>query len=329
MAEWIQPLSSFQVLATEDVDAARAAMASIYGDVRLDPVGRSSSFSMSLNAAPVGPLLITSHQWTEGVDASSPFLDGCFDFCSVLHGAGDVRIGGRAVACTPQRGVVMAPIHPMQTKGTGGMLSLNVKVPSTLAEAHARALTGREISEPLNFEAEMSLQGEIASVWGLVRYLAAELERNPSLLGNPLVMERFADTMLTSFLTNQPNNYSQWLQREALPVEPRYVRLIEEYLEAHCDQPMTARGLAEVAGVSVSALYAGFKRHRGCAPLKFLEEIRLRRVRDALLMGLPGATVKEVGLRWGFSTPSGLSRAYGRRFGETPSETLQRAAKRH
>ena len=47
------------------------------------------------------------------------------------------------------------------------MLSLNVKVPSTLAEAHARALTGREISEPLNFEAEMSLQGEIASVWRL------------------------------------------------------------------------------------------------------------------------------------------------------------------
>jgi AraC-like DNA-binding protein len=45
-------------------------------------------------------------------------------------------------------------------------------------------------------------------------------------------------------------------------------------------------------------------------------------------MGLPGTTVKEVGLRWGFSSPSGLSRAYGRRFGETPSETQRRATRR-
>jgi AraC-like DNA-binding protein len=207
-------------------------------------------------------------------------------------------------------------------------LSLNVKVPSTLAEAQVRALTGREISQPLDFTPPMPLEGEVACTWRLVHHLVAELERNPSLLGNPLVMERYADALLTSFITSQPNNYSQWLRREALPAEPRYVRLIEEYLEAHCDQPITARDLAEIAGVSVSALYAGFKRHRGCAPLKFLEEIRLRRVRDTLLMGLPGTTIKEVGLRWGFNSPSGLSRAYGRRFGESPSETLRRAAKR-
>ena len=222
----------------------------------------------------------------------------------------------------------MSPIHPMETKTPAGLLSLCVKVPRSLAESQVQALTGKDINEPLDFEPSMPLQGELASVWGLVRHFAAELERNPSLLGNPLVMERYADTLLTHFITSQPNNYSPWLRRETLPAEPRYVRLVEEYLEAHCDQPITARDLAEIAGVSMSALYAGFKRHRGCAPLKFLEEIRLHRVRDALLLGLPGTTVKETGLRWGFNNPGRLSRAYGRQFGETPSETLRRAAKR-
>ena len=42
VAKSIQPLSNFQVLATADVDASRAAMASIYGDVTLNPVGRNS-----------------------------------------------------------------------------------------------------------------------------------------------------------------------------------------------------------------------------------------------------------------------------------------------
>jgi AraC-like DNA-binding protein len=327
MTESIQPLSNFKALETDDVDAALATMAGIYGDVTMNPVGRNSPFSLILNAVPLGPLVMTSHQWEAGVNASAPGLDGSFEFGSVVKGRGDVRVGRRTLDCTPEHGFVLAPIHPMDIKTTEG-ISLNVKVSRTVAEAHVRALTGKEIGEPLDFEPEMPLQGEVASVWGLVRHLAAELDRNPRLLSNPLVIARYADTLLTSFITSQPNNYSQWLRREALPAEPRYVRIVEEYLESHCDQPITARDLVEVAGVSMSALYAGFKRHRGCAPLKFLEELRLRRVRDALLTGLPGMTIKDVGLRWGFSSSSGLSRAYGRRFGETPSETLRRAAKR-
>ena len=132
---------------------------SIYGDVTLNPLGRSISFSMCLNAAPVGRLLITSHQWEIGVEAQSPCLDGCFDFCSFLQGTGEVRIGARAIDCTPERGVVMAPIHAMQTKAAAGSRSLNMKVPRTLAEAHVRALTGKEISEPIDFEPRHAAAG--------------------------------------------------------------------------------------------------------------------------------------------------------------------------
>ena len=96
----------------------------------------------------------------------------------------------------------------------------------------------------------MPLQGEVASAWRLVHHVVDELERNPSLLGKPLILERFSEALLTSFLCSQPSNYSQWLRREAPPAEPRYVRLIEEYFEAHCDQPITAGDLAEIAGVS-------------------------------------------------------------------------------
>ena len=39
-------------------------------------------------------------------------------------------------------------------------------------------------------------------------------------------------------------------------------------------------------------------------------------------------TVKEVATRWGFSHLGRFSRDYQRRFGEAPSETLSRGAKR-
>ena len=303
-------------------------MVGIYGDLNLNPLGRSDSFGLRLNAAPLGRLLITSMRWDGGIEAQSPALDGCFDFCAALSGAGEARIGRRAVGFAGYNGVVLSPVHPMHCKNEAALSALNVGIPSDLAETHIRSLTGKDLGEPLDFDPEMRLDGRVASSWRLVHHIIGELERNPSLLSNPLVAERFSETLLTSLLCSQPSNYSEWLQRDALPAEPRYIRLIEEYLEAHCDQPITSRELAGVAGVSVSALYAGFKRHRGCAPLKFLEEIRLRRVRDALLLGSPGTSIKEVGLRWGFSSPSRLSQAYGRRFGETPSETLRRVTKK-
>jgi transcriptional regulator GlxA family with amidase domain len=136
--------------------------------------------------------------------------------------------------------------------------------------------------------------------------------------------ERFSETLLTALLYSQPNNYSQWLHRDPQSAGPRWVRGVEEYLEAHCDQPITARDIAEVAGVSASAIYAGFARHRGYTPLQFLKEIRLRWVRDALLTALPEATVKGVAARWGFNHLGRFSRDYGRRFGESPSTTLRR-----
>jgi AraC-like DNA-binding protein len=290
MTKSTQPLSNFNVLSSQDVDAARAAMAGIYGDLNLNPLGRSDSFGLRLNAAPLGRLLITSMRWDGGIEAQSPALDGCFDFCAALSGAGEARIGRRAVGFAGYNGVVLSPVHPMHCKNEAALSALNVGIPSDLAETHIRALTGKDLGEPLDFDPEMRLDGRVAASWRLVHHIIGELERNPSLLSNPLVAERFSETLLTSLLCSQPSNYSEWLQRDALPAEPRY-------------------------------------RHRGCAPLKFLEEIRLRRVRDALLKGLPGTIVKEVGLRWGFNNPSGLSRAYGRRFGETPSETLRRVAK--
>jgi hypothetical protein len=58
-----QPLSLFNVLETQEVDEARATMTGLYGDLTLAPLRQSSSFSLRVNAAPVGRLLISSIYW--------------------------------------------------------------------------------------------------------------------------------------------------------------------------------------------------------------------------------------------------------------------------
>lgn len=326
MLPYSQPLTQYNVLETDDIDAAGAKLSEVYGEVILAPIGHGNEFALRLNAAPLGRLTIISMLWNSGFEARSPHLDGCFDFCSGHSGGGEIRIGGKAVDINPRQGAVMSPVDPMQCQANERLVSLNVKVPQNTAEAHLRALTGNDIARPLDFESEMRLDGHVAGAWRLLHYVVSELERDPSLLSNPLVKERFSDTLLTSLLCSQPHNYSHLLQKAPHAAEPAHLRRVEEYVESHCDQPITAELLAKVAGISVSALYAGFKRHREYTPLDFLKQMRLRAVRDALLVATSGTTVTSTASRWGFTHLGRFSRDYQANFGELPSETLRRAS---
>ena len=325
------PLSHFALPTARGLEHCRELIASVLYDNTVHARGcAGADLDLHIHVARVGPAIsLGSMTWSHGADVSTGNTGEIYNFVMLLDGVGRMTVSGREMEHIPEKNaVVMAPQRPARAVSDGPTTALFVRVDRVIAQSHLAALTGIDRLDGLDFDPDMPLVGEAASVWRFVQQVAAEIDQDMSILRNPLVLERVSDAMMTGFLYAQSHNFSHLLRREMHAAEPRYLRRVEEYLEAHCDQPITVRDLAEVAGVSVSALYAGFKRHRGYAPLKFLEEIRLRRVRDALLMGLPGTTVKEVGLLWGFNNPSGLSRAYGRRFGETPSETLRRFAKR-
>lgn len=76
--------------------------------------------------------------------------------------------------------------------------------------------------------------------------------------------------------------------------------------------------------MSVRSLQEGFRRHVGCAPMTYLQQLRLNRVRETLLEGDPArVTVAAVAHRWGFAHLGRFASAYRERFGESPSETLR------
>ena len=87
---------------------------------------------------------------------------------------------------------------------------------------------------------------------------------------------------------------------------------------------MTPALLAEVAGVSVRSLFAGFREHRGTGPMAYLRTVRLERVRHDLLNDASVASVSAAALRWGFAHLGRFSAEYRRVFGECPAQTLRR-----
>jgi transcriptional regulator GlxA family with amidase domain len=79
--------------------------------------------------------------------------------------------------------------------------------------------------------------------------------------------------------------------------------------------------------MSVRSLQDGFRRYVGCAPMAYLQQVRLGRVHEALRQSdRQRVTVASVAHQWGFAHLGRFASAYRARFGASPSETLRDSA---
>jgi AraC-like DNA-binding protein/tetratricopeptide (TPR) repeat protein len=80
--------------------------------------------------------------------------------------------------------------------------------------------------------------------------------------------------------------------------------------------------IARLCGVPRRTLEKHFKRFLGCGPLKFLHTERFEQVRRKLLRAPPGANVTQIASDCGFNHVGRFALTYRRRYGESPSDTL-------
>jgi len=102
------------------------------------------------------------------------------------------------------------------------------------------------------------------------------------------------------------------------------VKIAEDYALSH-DDHVYVSDLCRVAAVSERTLEYAFKEAMGFTPMTYLIQLKLHRVRQALLAATQGSTtVSAEALNWGFWHFGEFSRAYKECFDELPSDTLRR-----
>jgi AraC-like DNA-binding protein len=116
----------------------------------------------------------------------------------------------------------------------------------------------------------------------------------------------------------------QTSSRRVFPAFHR-VRLAEEMMRAHSDEPLSVLDLANALGVSLRSLQLAFAEvHGGLTPRAVLYRIRLEKARARLLAAGEDSQVTTIAHNSGFSHLSRFAQAYARTYGERPSETLAR-----
>jgi len=102
-----------------------------------------------------------------------------------------------------------------------------------------------------------------------------------------------------------------------------------EFSRAHAEDGPRVAELCEAAEMKERTLRLAFEVHVGMSPKEYVQALRLEAVRSALDTPLEtGRLVSDVANRWGFWHLGQFAADYRARFGELPSQTVERARRR-
>ncbi|GGN02750.1 AraC-like DNA-binding protein [Actinoplanes campanulatus] len=244
-----------------------------------------------------------------------------------LPTAGLVRMrrGGRELTATPATALAFRPGDRIRLRHEPNSAELGVRIESWALEAELAGLLGHPIEGPIDLPPAFDLTEGPAHSWSrLIRLLRDELEHESSLIYEPVIAEQLCGSVLSGLLLSVPHRYHEELVTPSAAGPPRPIRRAMAAITDEPEYAFTVGELAAIAGISVRSLQSGFRRHVGCAPRAYLQDVRLTRAHEALRHGDPAAvTVAEVAHRWGFAHLGRFASAYRKRFGVSPSETLR------
>lgn len=101
-------------------------------------------------------------------------------------------------------------------------------------------------------------------------------------------------------------------------------RRVEQYIEAHWDQPITIEILAHATAASARSIFHHFRSCRGQSPMAFLKQLRLQHAKEMLERTDLNRSVTDTAIACGFGNLGHFAGDYFKRYGEHPSDTLRR-----
>ena len=97
---------------------------------------------------------------------------------------------------------------------------------------------------------------------------------------------------------------------------PTSLRVVDGYINAHLEWPLTVADMAQAACVSSSRLHALFRDHLETTPQKYVAQRRLQRASE--LLAHTTLSVMEVAHRVGYGDQAAFTRAFRKQWGVTP-----------
>lgn len=243
-----------------------------------------------------------------------------------LRGHLEGTVGRDLVACAPGRGVITSPgIEDCHFLTEPNCARIQLSLNGTAISKQLAALLGDEPTRPINFTPAMDLdEGCGGSLWRHIWMAVTDLEQPDSVLRDRATASAFENFITTALLLSHPHNYSEALERLDRSMAPRDVRRAIDFMRSHLDASISLTDVVAASGVPGRTLVKHFQDWKGVSPMRYLRNLRLAQVREALLSADADQSITVIAMRLGFTHMGRFSVEYRRRFGESASETLKK-----
>jgi AraC-like DNA-binding protein len=311
-----------QLFASTDIDEIKSLVGRVIKPHQLSLIG-GESLNARMHHSSLGGIEISRLKYGPAVRIKrTTHLDDFFLVQMPLQGATSVESGNQKIEASAQLASVLNPYDEVSMDWSRGSDMLMLRISKDLVERCLVGHMGHTLDRPLEFQLNFDWKNN--SVWlNFVHYLAASAPHFKTFENNSLAVSQIEQMAATLLLSCHSHNYSSHSTTNRKPVLPRHIRRAQDFISTHAHEPICANRIAEIAGVSLRSLYAGFKDLLGTSPMQYLRDLRLDKVRAELLGNVNG-NIAGIAHRWGFEHMGRFSGEYKKRFGESPSQTLRR-----
>lgn len=260
---------AIEELSSADVDETRKLVARVFCDHQLKQLGAGErlDYRQAHIAGTAVGISVIGYGARVSIDPGP--LDSFYLVQIPLKGSDALSAGGSEVISHRGCASVHSPHHHLRMCWSAECRKLVMRIDRHALERHAFSLSGCPPRGALEFDLVMNTRTGPGASWArLAGGFLRELQRTPTILDSPVVAAQFEQMLMTSLLHWQPNSHFCASARRAADPCPRYVRLVEEPIEANCHLPITLDDLFAVAGVSRHSLFAAFREHRGVSPMQ-------------------------------------------------------------
>lgn len=314
------PLSRFPAVRTRDPDELQERLSSLYAVRSVELLRNSKNFTACVNHRELQSVGLTYGRYGSALEA----ILGLTNFYVQgfpIRGRGEAVVDGRSTTVSKEGGLVGGPGALIRLKYSADFKHLILKIRPEALIKKLSALIGNPVNTPLKPSGQLdgpALEAERR----LLQFAITEIDRADGTL-SALFLAELEQALIVAFLCSNQHNYSHWLSGPLLTVAPWQVRRAEEYIEENWNQPITIEALAFVANTSARSLFSSFKKSRGCSPMSFVKQVRMRHAKAMLTTPEAETSVTSVAFACGFSNLGHFAKAYFQSFGELPSETLR------
>lgn len=317
-------LAGFNPYMTNDLDAAREHISQLFVPHRLDIVGRNQSLDVCISRAQIEGVSLVYHRHGACVSVRPQLLRDFFLLQIPIRGEAFVTVDKQEVHCCPNQAVMISPTLGVDMRFGEGCEQLIVRVERKDLEHHLEQQLGRHIELPVEFQPAVPLGTSGArEVTSLLRFMTTALTDSSGISSSPVARKNMASLLISGLITCLDHNYREAMTDNAARPRPCYISRAEEFIRQNIGEPIGPEEIADAVNVSTRALFAGFKSYLNTTPMRYLKDLRLDMVHEALSSTEPRrASVTTIAMNYGFLHLGHFCAAYKQRFGELPRETL-------